>query len=107
MLIPQLLFALTAATVAVIPDVVAPVPPQEVLQKADAAKEIVATVESVNAAEKTIKVAEMSDPIFITDSTAFDDEVQLDKLRAGVKVKIVGAPAADGKFQATEIRVAK
>lgn len=70
-------------------------------------QEVVVTVESVSAEEKTIKVQEMKDPIVISDSTVFDDDVQLAKLHAGSKIKVVGATTADGKFQASEIRVAK
>ena len=107
MLIPQLLLAVAALTVAVTPDLLARADDRPTTQTAQSKKEMVATVQAVNSEEKTIKVAEMPELIVVTDATVFDDEVQLDKLREGTKVKIVGAPSADGKFQASEIRVAK
>lgn len=105
MLIPQLLVAVASLTVAVTPDVLAQ--DQDAAQASQAKRQIVATVQAVNAEAKMIKVAEMETPIVVTDATVFDDEVQLDKLRAGTKVKVIGAPSDDGKFQAAEIRVAK
>jgi hypothetical protein len=107
MFIPQLLLALASLTVAVMPDLLARTEDQPSAQAAQPTKEILATVEAVNVEEKTFKIAETSEVIVVTRATVFDDEVQLDKLRSGTKVRIVGVPSADGKFQATEIRVAK
>ena len=106
-MLTQLLLAVASMTVVVMPDVLAQAGDQPSAQATQSAKKIVATVQAVNAEEKTIKVSEMSEPIYITENTVFDDEVQLSKLQAGTKVQIVGAPSADGKFQASEIRVAK
>lgn len=104
-----LLFALTSLTPLVMPIVAAQAQPQPTQAAPDKQeqKEMVATVETVNAEQKTIKVQEMKDPIVIDDSTVFDDDVQLSKLHAGVKVKLVGTTSADGKFHAAEVRAAK
>lgn len=107
MFIPQLLLAVASLTVAVMPDLLARAEDQSSAQAAQPTKEKVATVEAVNVEEKTFKIAESSEVIVVTRATVFDDEVQLDKLRSGTKVRIVGVPAADGTFKATEIRVAK
>lgn len=107
MLIPQLLLALASLTVAVTPALLARAEDPPSAQAAPSTKEKLATVESVNVEEKTFKIAESSEVIVVTRATVFDDEVQLEKLRSGTKVRIVGISSEVGKFQASEIRVAK
>lgn len=104
-----LLFALTSMVPAVMPIAMAQAQTQAAQTAPDKQdmKELVATVESVNAEQKTIKVQELTDPVVITDRTVFDDDVQLNKLHAGSKVKLVGTTSADGKFHAVEVRAAK
>jgi Cu/Ag efflux protein CusF len=70
-------------------------------------KELLATVVSVDPQQKTIKIEEIGSPIAVTSNTAFDDDVQLDKLKAGTKVKLVLNATPDGKFEAAEVRAVK
>jgi len=76
-------------------------------QDSSAKQELVVTVVSVDMDHKTIQVEESPGSIMVTAGTVFDSDVQLGKLKAGTKVKVVGIPLPDGKLQASEIHAAK
>jgi hypothetical protein len=70
-------------------------------------QELVVTVVSVDPKHKTIQVEEAPGTIMVASETVYDPDVQLDKLRAGIKIKVVGIPSPDGKqLQASEIHAA-
>lgn len=71
-----------------------------------AKKQLVATVVSVDPDNKIINFKELRVPVAITENTVFDDEVQLSKLKAGTKVKLVLIVRADNQAEAVEIHSA-
>ena len=71
-----------------------------------AKKTLTATVVAVDADNKTISFEEVTTPVAITPATMFDDDVQLDKLKAGTKVKLTLITTADNKAEAVEVRKA-
>ncbi len=71
-----------------------------------AKKKMTATVVTVDPANSTISFEEIDMPVAITVSTVFDDEVKLDKLKPGTKVKLVLMTREDNKAEAVEIRKA-
>jgi Cu/Ag efflux protein CusF len=76
------------------------------MQQADAKRQLVATVTSVDAKNKTISFEEMRTPVAVTSATVFDDEVQLSKLKPGMKVNLTVITSADNKTEAVEVRKA-
>lgn len=75
-------------------------------QESKAKQELTVTVVSVDMEHKTIQIKEAPGTISVTADTMFDKEVELSKLKPGMKVKVVGVSTPDGKVQALEVHTA-
>jgi hypothetical protein len=43
----------------------------------------------------------------VTSDTVFDNNLRLDELKAGLKVRVIGIALSDGRVQASEVHAAK
>jgi len=105
--IQELLIVVPSLTAVIVPDAWARAQEHLTARAAQARKEILATVLAIDAGQSTIRIEELAEPVIVMDTTLVDDEVKLDRLRAGTKVKIAGASSADRIFQAFKIGVAR
>lgn len=70
-------------------------------------QELTVTVVSVDAGRRTILVEESPGAVIVTSDTVFDNNLRLDELKAGLKVRVIGIALSDGRVQASEVHAAR